>query len=291
MAVSTQSQLKFWGIGLVLLLAVLWLLAGTLLPFLAGAAIAYFLDPVADRLQRLGLNRLVATAIISLAALLVFVLTLLLAVPALVVQAQALVEAAPGYVAQAQDILSSRFPQIFREGGGLTRSLGSVETALQEGGIAALNAVLVSSVRVFDFVILLVVTPVVSFYLLLDWDRFIAKVDGWLPRQHAPVIRRLAHEVDVALAGFVRGQMSVCFILGAFYAAALMGIGLNFGFLIGMLAGLIAFVPFVGSAVGGRGLDRHRALPVLGAADLDLRHRRHLRLRPVRRGQRAGRRT
>ena len=201
-------------------------------------------------------------------------LVLLLAVPALIAQAQALVEAAPGYIAQAQDFLTRRFPRALPRGRGLPRSLGSVETALQEGGIAALNAVLASSVRVIDFVILLVVTPVVAFYLLLDWDRFVAKIDGWLPRQHAPTIRRLAREIDMVLAGFVRGQLSVCLILGAFYAVALMAIGLNFGFLVGLLAGLISFIPFVGSVVGRGALDRHRALPVLGAAVLDLRHRR-----------------
>jgi predicted PurR-regulated permease PerM len=250
-AVSRRNQLVFWGVGLAVAVLFLWLLAGTMLPFLLGAAIAYFLDPVADRLQALGLNRLAATAIISIAGLVVFVLVLLLAVPALVTQAQAFVEAAPGYLEAAQNFLAARFPEFFAEGARLRRTLAAAQTALQEGGMAALNAVLVSSFVLLDFVLLLVLTPVISFYLLLDWDRFVATIDGWLPREHALTVRRLAREMDEKLAGFVRGQLTVCLILGAFYAAALMAIGLSFGFLVGMIAGLISFIPFVGSMVGG----------------------------------------
>jgi predicted PurR-regulated permease PerM len=250
-AVSTRTQLLFWGIGLAAFALFLWLLAGTLLPFLAGAAIAYFLDPVADRLERLGMHRVLATSIISLVAVLVFVLILLLAVPALVSQAQALAEAAPGYFAQAQAFLAARFPELFNEDSALREGLGSAQQALQESGMAAVNAVLVSSLKVIDFVVLMVVTPVVAFYLLLDWDSVVGKVNGWLPRQHAPTIRRLAGEIDVVMAGFVRGQLSVCLILGGFYALALMAIGLPFGFLVGLVAGLISFIPYVGTLVGG----------------------------------------
>jgi len=91
---------------------------------------------------------------------------------------------------------------------------------------------------------------VVTFYLLLDWDKMVQEINQILPRQHAPTIRRLAREIDVALAGFVRGQLSVCVALGVFYAVALMAVGLQFGFLVGLVAGLISFVPYVGSVVG-----------------------------------------
>ena len=113
------------------------------------------------------------------------------------------------------------------------------------------NTVLASSLQVLDIVVIMLVTPVVAFYLLLDWDGFVAKIDSWLPRRNAGTVRQLAHEIDVVLAGFVRGQSAVCLILGIFYAIALMVVGLPFGFLIGMFAGLISFIPFVGSFVGG----------------------------------------
>ena len=114
-----------------------------------------------------------------------------------------------------------------------------------------LNSVLASSLQVLDIVVIMLVTPVVAFYLLLDWDSFVAKIDSLLPRRNAGTVRRLAHEIDVVLAGFVRGQSAVCLVLGTFYAVALMTIGLPFGFLVGIVAGLISFIPFVGSFVGG----------------------------------------
>jgi predicted PurR-regulated permease PerM len=94
------------------------------------------------------------------------------------------------------------------------------------------------------------VTPVVAFYLLVDWDRMVRTVDGWLPPRNRDTIRRLAREIDLAMAGFVRGQSLVCLILGTFYAVALMLIGLNFGPLIGIISGLLTFIPYVGSLTG-----------------------------------------
>jgi predicted PurR-regulated permease PerM len=250
MAVSPQAQLKFWGIGFAVFVLVLWLLGSTLLPFLLGAALAYFLDPIADRLQRLGLSRTLATALIAVSAVLVLALVLILLVPALIEQVQALVAALPDYIAGLMALLGRRYPELFGEHSPIMRNLSDVETMLREGGLTVLNQVLVGSLRVIEVLILLVVTPVVTFYLLLDWDKMVAEINQILPRQHAPTIRRLARDVDVALAGFVRGQLSVCLVLGAFYALALMAIGLSYGFLVGIIAGLISFVPYVGSVVG-----------------------------------------
>ncbi len=250
MAVSADRQLRFWGIGFSVFVLVLWLLGATLLPFLMGAALAYFLDPLADRLQRLGLSRVAATAVIAVTVIVAVVLILLLAVPALIEQVQGLVETAPDYIAGLIDFLSKRYPAIFGEHSSLLRNLSDVESMLRDGGMTVLNQVLAGSLKVFDFLILLVITPVVTFYLLLDWDRMVAEINTILPREHAPTIRRLARDIDRVLAGFVRGQLSVCLILGVFYAVMLMAIGLQFGFLVGLVAGLISFIPYVGSTVG-----------------------------------------
>jgi predicted PurR-regulated permease PerM len=110
---------------------------------------------------------------------------------------------------------------------------------LLSGGAAAANTLS-----------LLVITPVVAFYLLRDWDRIARTVDGWLPRAQAPTLRTLAREVDRTLAGFLRGQGTVCLLLGVFYALGLSLVGLDFGLVIGLLAGLLSFIPFVGSIVG-----------------------------------------
>jgi predicted PurR-regulated permease PerM len=250
MAVSGKRQLQFWGGAFLLFVLVLWLLGSALVPFLAGAALAYFLDPVADRLERLGLGRVAATALIAVGVVVALVLAGLLIVPVLIEQVQGLAKAMPDLIAQLITFLSERFPDLFDESSTLRRNLATMEAALREGGLKVLNTVLESSLAVFDFLVLLVVTPVVAFYLLLDWDRMVAKVDAVLPREHAPTIRRLAGEIDRVLAGFVRGQLSVCLILGTLYAGALMAIGLQFGFLVGFVAGLVSFIPFVGSVVG-----------------------------------------
>ncbi|MDP3522999.1 MAG: AI-2E family transporter, partial [Hoeflea sp.] len=101
-----------------------------------------------------------------------------------------------------------------------------------------------------DIAALFVVTPVVAFYLLLDWDKMIEKVDSWVPRDHVGTVRELARQIDQAIAGLVRGQGSVCLIMGVIYAVGLMIIGLNFGLLICLFAGVISFIPYVGSLVG-----------------------------------------
>ena len=183
---------------------------------------------------------------------------LVLVVPAMIKQIQALVAAMPDYIAGLIAFLGRRYPELFGEQSQIMRNLADVEAMLREGGLTVLNQVLAGSLKVLDFLILLVVTPVVTFYLLLDWDKMVDEINRILPRQHAPTIRRLAREIDVVLAGFVRGQLSVCLILGAFYAVALMAIGLQFGFLVGLVAGLISFIPYVGSVVGLRALGRDR---------------------------------
>lgn len=251
MAISTKRQLQFWGIGLVLFALFMWLLGATLLPFIAGAAIAYLLDPLADRLERMGLSRMAATGVITLSVVVVFVALLLLAVPALIGQTQALVTAVPGYIDATQEFLMRRFPDLRYENSELSRSIAGLQARISENGMTMVNTVLASSLQVLDLVVIMLVTPVVAFYLLLDWDGFVAKIDSWVPPRNAGTVRHLAHEIDTVLSGFVRGQSAVCLILGLFYAVALMIVGLPFGFLIGIFAGLISFVPFVGSFVGG----------------------------------------
>ncbi len=250
MAVDANRQLRFWGIGFAVMVLALWILGSTLLPFLLGAGLAYFLDPIADRLERLGLNRVWATALIGLTGVVAFVLILLLAVPALIEQGQGLVAAMPDYINGLIEFLSKRYPELFGENSPIKQNLSSVEAMVRDGGMTVLNQVLVGSLRIIDFFFLLIVTPVVAFYLLLDWDRMVAQINAILPRAHAPTIRRLARDIDVVLAGFVRGQLTVCLSLGIYYAVALVAIGLQFGFLVGLGAGLISFVPYVGSIVG-----------------------------------------
>ncbi len=251
MALPVRQQAKYWGIALAVIFAALWFLGDVILPFLVGGAVAYFLDPVADRLERAGLSRTAATAAISIVALVAFALLALLIVPMLVRQLAQLVNAAPTILGELQGFLSTNFPQLLDNQSVLYETLQSIGQTIKSQGGRLASGLLSSALSVINAIVFLIVVPVVAFYLLLDWDRLIATVDGWLPRDHAGVVRALARDIDRVLAGFVRGQVSVCLILGTFYSIALMVAGLDFGLIVGSIAGLITFIPYVGALVGG----------------------------------------
>jgi predicted PurR-regulated permease PerM len=221
------------------------------LPFVLGAAIAYFLDPVADRLEALGCSRAIATAIITISALMIFVVLALLVIPTLVSQTAQLISTAPDMASRLQAVLTERFPDLGDANSTIRRSLSSIAETIQSRGGEVLNTVLSSFSGVLNAIVIFVIVPVVAFYMLYDWDNMVTKVDNLLPRDHAPTIRKLASEIDRALAGFIRGQGTVCLILGAYYAIALMAVGLNFGLVVGFVAGALTFIPYVGALVGG----------------------------------------
>ncbi|RMA41653.1 AI-2E family transporter [Rhodophyticola porphyridii] len=251
MALPVKQQMIYWGIALAMFFVILWALGDVILPFLVGGAIAYFLDPVADWLERKGFTRIWATVLISLVAILVVVVAALIVIPLLVSQLTGLIAAAPELFERLRDFLTTRFPQLMDENSPLRDSLAAISETLQSRGGELVNGLLSSAMSVLNFIVFIVVVPVVSFYLLWDWDRMVARVDDLLPRDHRPVIRRLAKEIDRTLASFVRGQGTVCLILGTFYAVSLMLVGLQFGVVVGFVAGLISFIPYVGALFGG----------------------------------------
>lgn len=251
MALPTGTQLKYWGIAAAVFLAALWVLGDVILPFLVGAAAAYFLNPVAERLVRLGLGRVQATVAITLGVGGVVVAAGILVIPAVVSQAVALFNAAPEGLQQLHGFLQARFPEVLDAESGLRRTLAGLGEAIQSRGIALVEGLLSSARGLLGIFIFLVVAPVVAFYLLMDWPQLLARVDELLPRDHAPVIRQIATDIDRAVAGFVRGQLSVCMILAVYYATALALVGLEFGLVVGVVTGLISFIPYIGAIVGG----------------------------------------
>lgn len=251
MALPTSHQLRYWGIAAAVFFLIIWFLGDVLLPFVVGGAIAYFLDPIADRLERAGLSRVAATSVISLVALLLVVLLVLAVIPTLVNQLTALVNAAPDIAKRLQGFLLERFPDLADSTSTIRQTLAEIGAAIQARGAELAQGVLSSALGVISIVLFIVVVPVVAFYLLLDWDDMVGRIDSMLPLDHAPTVRRLAREIDAVLAGFVRGQVSVCLALGTFYAVALMAAGLQFGLIVGAIAGAITFIPYVGSLVGG----------------------------------------
>ncbi|UWR25429.1 AI-2E family transporter [Sulfitobacter sp. S223] len=251
MALPIRDQIKYWGMAAAVFLVILWFMGDVLLPFVLGSAIAYFLDPVADRLENLGLSRAMSTAVITVLAILIFVIMALLVFPTLISQAVNLFEIAPDLTKRFTAALTERFPSILDNGSTLRNSLNSLGTAVQERGGELLNTALSSAAGIINVIMLFVIVPVVAVYMLLDWDRMIAHIDSMLPRDHAHVIRNLATDIDKTLASFIRGMGTVCLILGTYYAIALMLVGLQFGLVVGFVAGLVTFIPYLGALIGG----------------------------------------
>ncbi len=251
MGLPVREQTYYWGIAAAVLFVLLWILGDVILPFLLGGAIAYFLDPLADRLERLGLSRAAATAVITVVALVGFVLLAVLVLPLLIEQTKALVQMAPTLAENLRAFLTERFPSVMDNTSPVHQSLLTLSDTLRSKGAALAEGILSSALSLINVLVLLVIVPVVAFYLLLDWDRMVARIDALLPRDHAPVIRDLARQIDRTLASFIRGQGTVCLILGTYYAVALMAVGLQFGLVVGAIAGLLTFIPYVGALVGG----------------------------------------
>jgi predicted PurR-regulated permease PerM len=252
---ALNRQVTFWVTALAVLVALLWLLSGILLPFVAGMALAYLLDPIARRAERLGIGRAVSALIVVTLVIVALVVAAMLVGPILSEQFASFMDKLPGYLARLQSLVTDPGrPWLAKLVGGPLpdggKSFGDL-VSQGSGWIATFLTSLWSGGKaVFSVLSLLVITPVVAFYLLCDWNRVLATVDGWIPLPHRDTVRGLAREIDEAIAGFVRGQAVICLILAAFYAIALTLTGLNFGFLIGLMTGFLGFIPYVGALAG-----------------------------------------
>jgi predicted PurR-regulated permease PerM len=252
---SASKQTLFWIGAMAALLLFVVLLHDILLPFVVGAAIAYLLDPLADRLEALGFSRLWSTIVIVLVFGLLVILSLVFLLPLLVDQLIDLVSRLPGYFQSLRDLAVSYLERWFGDQW-TSKNLGLDGTVKEFAQKAAgwtgklISSVWSGGLAVVNFFALIVITPVVTFYLLLDWDRMMKHISDWLPRDHADTIHQIGRDINDVMSGFVRGQVTVLVTLGVFYVIGLTLIGLNFGLLIGLGAGLVSFVPFVGPAVG-----------------------------------------
>lgn len=256
---TARRQAAYWigiafGFGLFV-----WLLRDMLLPFVVGMGIAYLADPLADRLEKLKLSRSQATMVITLGFLTIFVIVMLLVIPLIVRQTSELLHALPDYLERASEILNLLAANIVSavETRGVDMSGDGNKVAVKDYAkeavtfFAKLAGDLVrGGVALLNFFSLLVITPIVTFYLLLEWDRIVATIGSWLPKSQADEIKEIARRIDRTLAGFLRGQGTVCLILIFYYAITLSLVGLKFGFVIGLLSGALSFIPFVGAIFG-----------------------------------------
>ncbi len=252
---TIERRMMFWVAGMVVAALLVHVLSGVLLPFVAAMGIAYFLDPIADRLEARKFSRGIATSLILLAFFVVSSGVLMLLFPMLQSQIIELAQMLPKMIENAravvqpwlEDMIAGLPPEVLDNvrnaaagfAGKAVSWVSSVLGNLWSGGVAF-----------FNMLSLIVITPVVAFYLLRDWDLIVGKVDSCLPLGAAPVIRARFSEIDDTLAAFVRGQASVCLVLSLIYGIGLSVVGLPSGLLVGLGAGLISFIPYLGAAAG-----------------------------------------
>ena len=228
-----------------LVLVALVQLSEILLPFVLGFTLAYFLDPLADRLERVGMPRLMATNVITFAFGFAVLAGLFFGLPALAAELGGMVERIPAYTRRlegwmAVNAVLSDYPDAVNTGIEAVR--GSIRNFA--------GNLLVTGLSVLNVLALIIITPVVAVYMLNDWDRMVDQLDRLLPKTHGSQVRLLATQIDEILAGFVRGQITVCFLLAVFYATALSLVGLDAGIVVGVTAGLTSFIPYVGAVFG-----------------------------------------
>ena len=250
-----QKQALFWFTLAVLFVLAILTLQEILLPFVAGLVIAYALNPLVDRIERLGLGRLLASLLIVLVLLVVFVVVLVFLVPILVSQAEQLIASIPGELERLRPIfdkwararLGAQYADI---SAALDEAFASIGTNWTSYAAPVLQSLWDRGQAIIDFISLVLITPIVVFYLLVDWPQMMARLGDWLPRDHEATLRRLAGEMDAAIGAFIRGQGIVCLVLGTIYTVGLTLIDLQYGLLIGIATGVTSFVPVVGTVLG-----------------------------------------
>ncbi len=252
---ARDKTIVFWTLLIVLTVLATIYVREILLPFVAGAALAYFLDPIADRLVRAGMPRLLASILILATFAILTFLLLVTVVPFLIRELRSVITDLPAYIETIHGFFAHYYlawtgKELPKIEFGFEEALKKLanSSSLEPG--ALLQNLWNSSLAFVKTASLLVITPVVAFYLLLDWDKIIDKIDSWIPREHVGTVRKLGRQVDRTLNGFVRGQITVCFILACFYSIGLLLVGLKHGLLIGVTAGVLSFIPYVGSAIG-----------------------------------------
>ena len=250
-----NSNFVMWFMLFLFICALVYILRSILLPFVLGLVLGYLFDPLASKIEKLKISRTYAT-------ILVFLIILIVAIPLFVMilnvvshQFAIFINAAPKYIAElavkTEPILEkfhAYFPSF--DAGQIKADLAqNISQTFQVGG-KLVQGLIKNGMAVFNVVSLMLITPVVAFYMLRDWDLFVKKADNLLPRKSKDDIRKIFKDIDRALSGFIRGQLSVCVILGTYYALALKIVGLELGVLVGFIAGLISFIPYVGSITG-----------------------------------------
>ena len=261
-SVGSGWQVGFWLIALAVFVSLLWLFSAVLPPFIVALILGYLLDPIVGRMQRLGLSRSWSTTIIVLGSLVTIGLFVFLLAPMIGRQLSDFIKALPGLVNRAESLVVMAGDQVAQGYlGNLLKKFGLSDSTPSDlkghaGDLVnravqwlagSAETILSRGAAILDILSWIVITPVVAFYLLLDWPRMLKTIDALVPPRHRETICSLAHQIDVAPAGFPRGQSLVCLFPAGWYGLGLSFVGLNFGLLIGLAGGLLSFIPYVGS--------------------------------------------
>jgi len=243
-----------WWVGTaVILIGLLWLLGPVATPFLVGAFVAYFLNPLVTWMERYRIPRALSSAVLIVTMMALILAAIIVILPSLMSELNDLIRALPGWYEAAQRAVARMWPSVSpAEASGAAADLfENIRETMTEAGASVLGGVITSLSNIVQFVVFWVLMPVVAFYLLMDWQRLVDGVEALIPRANLSTVHQLARDIDIAIAGFVRGVIVVCTILAIYYATFLGLVGLNFGLLIGVLAGFVAFIPYVGAFVSG----------------------------------------
>lgn len=250
---------RWWLVILALCLALIYLLSSVLLPFIAGMAAAYFLDPVANRLVRVGLSRSMATLCITALFFALMVMILVILTPIIEAQVADFIAHIPDYRhsievrfgPRIKELLSHLSPHdVARLKAALGDQAGAVASWAFTFAQSIMGSVVKGGVALVDLASLLFITPIVTFYMLRDWPQLLDRIKQWLPRHQAPLILDCGSQIDTTLAAFVRGQALVCLVLATLYGFGLTVAGIDLGLVIGIGAGLVSFVPYLGTLTG-----------------------------------------
>lgn len=255
---TAKDQMKFWALAVAGFSGFLYLFQAVLLPFVLGGAIAYLLNPAVQKLQRLKISRNWAVVLILLVFAVIVAVFMGFAAPILYRELGEVAQNIPQYI----QTLSAKLQTLFDDAQGwlgeqgefndfdVQAILGSYAGSAADFAKTIAQKIFLSSMAFFDFLALLVITPVMAYFMMQEWPVITKFVDDLLPRQHRTTIVNLFKEIDKKLSSFIRGQISVVMILAVLYAVALLVAGLKYGFLIGLCAGLLSIIPMLGSILG-----------------------------------------
>jgi predicted PurR-regulated permease PerM len=253
--VNKDRQIWLWLSVAVLFGATLYFLEGILMPFLTGLLVAYAMNPAVRKFEKWGLSRTIGTSFMVISFFLLIGLLLFIAIPFVQAELLRLAARVPQYgeriMASLKPIFEDAFHYIEPHDVERLRALASSYLGdVVTWGLKLIAKILTNGLALANLLSLIVITPIVAFYCLRDWNLILNTIDRWFPRPYEPILRQLFTDINATIGGFAKGQAIVCLMVGTYYAIALTLAGLDFGVVVGILIGVMAFIPYIGAFMG-----------------------------------------